>query len=222
MNKNGQTVAGPREQRLLDAAQALFLRFGFDKTSVAEIARDASVSKGAVYLHFASKELLFEALIRRELSLFHQAWMSRIEADPLGGTLAAMYKHLHHALRSSPLISAMFLSDVSVLGSYLHNPDGLFKLRRHPLRQIFIERMQAAGAIRPDVDPAVIAHIMNLLSFALVSTNTRFAPGEAPDFEKVIEAIGDLFDKALTPPGGGNPEAGKAILRDLAAARPSS
>src|SRR4051794_30101091 len=44
-----------RETRLLDAATRLFARFGFDKTSVDDIARAAGVSKGAVYLHWPSK-----------------------------------------------------------------------------------------------------------------------------------------------------------------------
>ena len=55
-----------REARLLDAAARLFARFGFDKTSVDDIARAAGVSKGAVYLHWPSKFGLFEAVLIRE------------------------------------------------------------------------------------------------------------------------------------------------------------
>src|ERR1700688_1474791 len=57
------TTRSKRETRLLDAAARLFTRFGFDKTSIDEIARDAGVSKGAVYLHWPSKDALFEATL---------------------------------------------------------------------------------------------------------------------------------------------------------------
>jgi AcrR family transcriptional regulator len=56
-----------REKRILDAAAALFTHYGFDKTTVSDIAAEAGVSKGAIYLHFESKENLLEALLLREL-----------------------------------------------------------------------------------------------------------------------------------------------------------
>ena len=44
---------------ILDAARKLFVARGFEQTSVDEIAALAKVAKGAVYHHFASKELIF-------------------------------------------------------------------------------------------------------------------------------------------------------------------
>jgi AcrR family transcriptional regulator len=44
---------------ILDAARKLFVSRGFEDTSVDEIAARARVAKGAVYHHFASKELIF-------------------------------------------------------------------------------------------------------------------------------------------------------------------
>jgi AcrR family transcriptional regulator len=44
---------------ILDAARNLFISRGFEQTSVDEIAGRAQVAKGAVYHHFASKELIF-------------------------------------------------------------------------------------------------------------------------------------------------------------------
>jgi AcrR family transcriptional regulator len=47
---------------VLDAARALFGRQGYAQTSVDEIADAARVTKGAVYHHFAGKEVLFRAV----------------------------------------------------------------------------------------------------------------------------------------------------------------
>ena len=55
-----------RADRILDAASKLIVHYGYDKTTVSDIAREAGVSKGAIYLHWASKDDLFEALIFRE------------------------------------------------------------------------------------------------------------------------------------------------------------
>lgn len=43
------TTYSVRERHLLDAGAKLFLHFGFDKATVADVAAEAGVSKGAVY-----------------------------------------------------------------------------------------------------------------------------------------------------------------------------
>src|SRR5580698_8735326 len=58
----GATAAGTRERLLLAAADA-FAERGYEGTRVADIARAAGVSSGAMYAHFASKaDLLVAAL----------------------------------------------------------------------------------------------------------------------------------------------------------------
>lgn len=54
----------PRKRRLLDAGLATFMRFGFRKASMEEVARAAHVSRQGLYLHFPSKEALFEAVVQ--------------------------------------------------------------------------------------------------------------------------------------------------------------
>jgi len=52
-----------KRSRLLDAALGTFVRFGFRKTSMDEVARAADVSRQTLYLHFATKEDLFRAAV---------------------------------------------------------------------------------------------------------------------------------------------------------------
>ncbi|HEY8077201.1 MAG TPA: helix-turn-helix domain-containing protein [Labilithrix sp.] len=51
-----------RRQIILDCASRLFRHYGHAKTGIADIAREARVSVGSVYLEFASKEALVEEL----------------------------------------------------------------------------------------------------------------------------------------------------------------
>jgi AcrR family transcriptional regulator len=57
-----------RPQELLDAALALFVEKGFAATRSEEVAARAGVSKGTLYLYFPSKEELFKAVVRSNLS----------------------------------------------------------------------------------------------------------------------------------------------------------
>ncbi|HYI01807.1 TetR/AcrR family transcriptional regulator [Hyalangium sp.] len=53
-----------RQRRLLDAALTVFMRYGYRKTSMDEVARAAQVSRQGLYLHFATKEELFRATLQ--------------------------------------------------------------------------------------------------------------------------------------------------------------
>ncbi len=56
------------KQKLLEAALSVFLRFGFRKSSMDEVARAAHISRQGLYLHFKTKEELFHATVQYLLS----------------------------------------------------------------------------------------------------------------------------------------------------------
>lgn len=70
-----------RRRRILDAAVATFLRFGFRKTSMEEVARAAHISRQGLYLHFPTKEDLFRAGIHHVLDTGLAAASERLR-DP--------------------------------------------------------------------------------------------------------------------------------------------
>ena len=80
-------MADERQQQILDAAAAVIIRQGYDKTTMSDIAEEASASRGTVYLYFKGKDDLFEALLYREWMQYSQTWLDYIEADPRGRLL---------------------------------------------------------------------------------------------------------------------------------------
>ncbi|MEA3463103.1 MAG: TetR/AcrR family transcriptional regulator [Bacteroidota bacterium] len=54
--------------KIVNVANRLFGRFGFQKTSMDEIARIAQKAKGSLYYHFSSKEELFREVVQQEVS----------------------------------------------------------------------------------------------------------------------------------------------------------
>jgi len=55
-----------KRRQILDGARKVFLDLGFDGASMGEIARCAGVSKGTLYVYFADKSRLFEAIVEEE------------------------------------------------------------------------------------------------------------------------------------------------------------
>lgn len=72
-------------QRILDAAEAVFIEIGVSKASLERIAAEAGVTRGAIYWHFANKQELLTAIFARVYDL-HVAVLARSfedAADPL-------------------------------------------------------------------------------------------------------------------------------------------
>src|SRR5881396_2467311 len=55
-----------KRRQILDGARKMFMDLGFDGASMNEIARAAGVSKGTLYVYFADKNRLFEAMMEEE------------------------------------------------------------------------------------------------------------------------------------------------------------
>jgi AcrR family transcriptional regulator len=201
-----------REQRILNAAEKLIAQYGYDKTTVSDIAEGAGISKGAVYLHFESKETLFDVLIKREFGRFSDAYMKRLEADPDGGTIAGIYKNILYTMQDSPLMQALFRQDRRVLGDYTRRRQVGSQFRQMSSAQ-FIIWMQRVGAVRADIAPRVAAYIMNMLSYALVSMDDVLPAEDIPPIEEVIEGIALVLGSALTPPNAPPSDAVKALMR---------
>lgn len=88
---------GKRERRkearpgeLLDAALDLFVEKGFAATRAEEVAARAGVSKGTLFLYFPSKEELFKAVVRENISGRFAEWNE--EFDAFEGSTADMVR----------------------------------------------------------------------------------------------------------------------------------
>ena len=81
---------------LLDAAEQMFKRQGVSRTSLADIARRAGVTRGAVYWHFKDKSDLFDAMLER-VTLPLEVDMDRVLGKE-GDLLQAWCAHLRGVL----------------------------------------------------------------------------------------------------------------------------
>lgn len=91
------TAPAKRERRkdarpgeLLAAALDLFVEKGFAATRAEEVARRAGVSKGTLFLYFASKDELFKAVVRENISGRFAEW--NVEFDAFEGSTAEMLR----------------------------------------------------------------------------------------------------------------------------------
>jgi len=77
--------ADARPDEVLDAAMLVFAQKGYVGAKMDDIARQAGVSKGTVYLYFPSKEALIEGIIKRAVAPIAEGALPQLaafEGDP--------------------------------------------------------------------------------------------------------------------------------------------
>lgn len=67
-----------RRNEIIDAAQQLFLDQGFEKTSIAQIAKQTGCAKGLFYYYFETKEELLPAIAIRQSHLYLKRFKRRL------------------------------------------------------------------------------------------------------------------------------------------------
>ena len=89
--RRGRPAAGQdpaKRQQIIDGARRVFIDMGFDAASMNDITREAGVSKGTIYVYFASKEELFEALIEEErCAIFNDLYSALEQGGDVRDTL---------------------------------------------------------------------------------------------------------------------------------------
>ena len=126
-----------RPGELLDAALNLFVEKGFAATRAEEVAKRAGVSKGTLFLYFASKEELFKAVVRENISGRFTEWNDEFESfegstanmlrfamktwwERLGSTPASgIVKLMMSEARNFPELAAFYQQEVIQPGSDL-------------------------------------------------------------------------------------------------------
>jgi AcrR family transcriptional regulator len=107
--------ATDKRDRILDAAQELFVRYGVKRTSIDDVAREAGIAKGTVYLSFESKAELFAAIADRLCaSTFADVQRIALETTPLTTRLVRILDRYigatHRLIAQSPHIAELTAS----------------------------------------------------------------------------------------------------------------
>lgn len=191
-----------RPQQILGAAFRVFGKRGLHQATLDEVAREAGITKGTIYLYFPSKAALFSAMLKARVNDF----MPAVEAprgagsSPIQDRLVTLGRNLYRFFRS-PAYLAMYRTMVS---EALDFPDAAALLYREGIlpanRRLaeIIRRGIVAGECRP-VDPLVAARAFAgmfqvfAVSQELLGGKRIFPLSEA----KIVRTLTDIFLNGL-------------------------
>lgn len=99
-------------QRLFEAAVELIAERGFSATTVDDIAVRANVAKGTVYYNFASKNVLFEELLRHGIGLLTDEFRAAVAGLSPRDAAAALIRAQLEYIRRYKAFAQLLLSEM--------------------------------------------------------------------------------------------------------------
>jgi AcrR family transcriptional regulator len=164
-----------QRERILDAAERLFIRDGIDGVSLSDIARELHITRNTVYEYFPNKQEVAWAILQKIFALGRSS-----TADLLSGN--GFQRIEHFMLQMASQVETLpehlrFIVEFNIL--YAREADSS-RMRHITMRAggeaDFVAQLVRQGivdgSIRPNLDPEMVsAEIWNLLS----GMNARFA-----------------------------------------------
>jgi AcrR family transcriptional regulator len=189
------TKGAQTREAILRAAIARFGRDGYRATSVADIARDASVSGTLAYAYFPNKEALFLAALDEDAAGVIQEGLTRIVSDPdLDDWRQTLVFTLVASVGDHPLARRVLAGlEPDVTERVLDIP-ALAELRKACAERLRSE--QLAGHIRSDIDPVVIGNGVVAIVLSLLMSVVQLGGDVARAYADDVAAV---FEAALGP-----------------------
>ena len=163
----GGTKGDRTRQRLLEIAVQRFAADGYRRTSVSDIAREAGLTPAATYAYFAGKEGLFQAAVDADAAaLIDAARAAAAGGESAREQLFLFVNELRERVDDYPLARRVLSGLEPEVAARLVTIPSLVTLTAGLAEDL--ARAQAAGEIRPDVDPAELAVGLETIVLALL------------------------------------------------------
>lgn len=183
-----------RAQRILDTAAGLILRWGYNKTTIDDIAREAGVAKGTIYLHWNTREELFGALMKRERAAMAADILQHIASDPPAATLHGLLKYSALALMRRPLMKAVLVRDLDVIGKLAHRAQGdAAHVERLAGFTTYLEFLREHHLVRTDLDLRAQVYLISAIFMGFFTVG----PLMPQEWRLADEQVADLLAETV-------------------------
>ena len=192
--------APEKRQRILNAALKVFAERGFYNSKVSEVARQAGVADGTIYLYFQNKDDLLINLFEDRMSWLIDRLtteLNRVGGPPLDRVRALIHLHLNMAVEEPELaefITVELRQSAKFIKEY-ENPK--FQAYLRVLRDL-IEEGQRKGDIRPGLDARLVVRAVFGALDELLLTLTLASRNRSVDLKEAADHVADLFIEGMS------------------------
>ena len=158
------------DRRLIEAAEAQFRRFGYKRTTVDDITASAGTGKGSLYLHFASKQAVYLAVVEASLERFVDSAARLLDGpEPAPARLRRLVElTIEHYGEDELLHASLFGKAGLVEGDVARMAADIQRTRIRSLLRELLSSGQREGSVREDISVDAAAAVLFELGWAVV------------------------------------------------------
>lgn len=187
--------------RLLDAAYEQFCRMGIKRSTMADVARLAGLSRITLYRRFASKEALVEQVVRREFRRYFDRFIVETrDARTVADRVVLGFVSSLRAIRSNPLVGGLLAAEPDAVVPSMTSDGGRTLAAVRQFLAGRLRREQRAGNVSGEVDVDVVAEMM-----VRVCTSFLLIPSQVIDLDddaRMRAVARQFLVPMLSPPDG--------------------
>jgi AcrR family transcriptional regulator len=179
--------------KILTVATKLFGRYGFNKTSMDEIAKIARKAKGSLYYHFHSKEVLFTEVVKREMTNLRQELIKVIQninfsaTEKLKQYIVVRMNYIEHAVNYNETVRADFFEHYDFIDDLRNEID---RFEKAQLEIILLQGIKEGSFKEIDDLSVALDTLIMLLKGMELTYFLKDSPEKAnPPFEKVADIL---------------------------------
>ncbi|SCY30468.1 TetR/AcrR family transcriptional regulator [Alkaliphilus peptidifermentans] len=175
-----------RTLNILKVTERLTLQYGYSKVTMEDIARESSLGKGTLYLHWKSKDNLYYALLSLVSAEVIYEIIKELEENKDTVIFDNLLCKLYIACCEKKIINGLFTRDSKLLGKLLDKKIGSVsqRIKTESLRKS-LDMYRIHGMIRTDVPVEVQLHSVNMLLIGMFNYN-NYISNLIPLHEQVI------------------------------------
>ncbi|MEU0542104.1 helix-turn-helix domain-containing protein [Nocardia sp. NPDC005978] len=188
----------PVRTRILDAADERFQKWGIQRSTMEDVARQAGVSRITVYRRFVTKDDLVEQVILREFRRYFDQFLIDIaEAETPGERVVQGFVSSLRTFRGNPLIGTMIAAEPDQFIASLIGDGGRAVAMVREFVVLQLRQEQRAGTISRDVRIEVVAEVMVRICASFLAIPSQIVDIE--DDEQLAGLARDFLVPMLEP-----------------------
>lgn len=197
-SQEGPPAPGRTAESVLAAARSLALDVGFRRTTIADVARRAGVSRMTVYREFADIGAIWSRLLTDELVALLDDASARLAALPTArARIVAASDVIVDGIARHPLLRRALDVDPELLLPLIVDRFGSTQRASLLRLEQLVRAGQADGSVRADLDPAAASAALLLAAQSFVFSAR--ALDSRPDATVVRAQLPELVDRYLAP-----------------------
>jgi TetR/AcrR family fatty acid metabolism transcriptional regulator len=186
-----------KRRHILEAAVVVFARTGFHKSRVSDVAREADVADGTIYLYFKGKDDILISIFEETMSEMIERAQAVVagEGDPLDRLHRFAIKHMENVETHMP-VAKVLLVELRLSHTFMteYKPTRL-QTYLDIIGALIIEG-QESGVVRADINPTIARRAFfgaldEIAMQWILTPNARYGLRES------AEQIADVFVRGL-------------------------